>query len=96
MLIPVFGIIFGTTMIMFVFAKIIGLIKFSIESRQKNKSGEGSVSKIEFNAVRSSLERRIQTLESIVIDENNSDTIQFPEESEEDSGGRLKNKLKSG
>jgi len=67
-LIPIVGIIFGTTLLGYVFSKIVGLIKYWID-RRHNSSDDIELLLHQFNNYKQSVEKRLQNLEAIAVEE---------------------------
>jgi hypothetical protein len=67
-LIPVVAIVFGTTLVGYVFTKIIGLIKYGIDKKH-NSSDDIELLLHQFNNYKKSVEKRLQNLEAIISEE---------------------------
>ncbi len=90
------AIVAGTGITIFLVHSIVGFVKFLFGNRA-TKSSADHVTKQEFEEMRGRLERRMQTLEAIVIDEESSHSKQIeldPDNYEAPASG-LKNKLKT-
>jgi hypothetical protein len=91
------AIIAGTGFTIFLFHNLFAFARFLVANKKGVKGDETTVTKAEIEELRGRLERRIQTLEAIVIDEQPSRFL-LPESDLEDdaaSSSRLKNKLKT-
>jgi hypothetical protein len=90
------AIVAGTGITIFLLHTIVSFVKFLIGSRSTKSSGE-LVTKQEFEEMRGRLERRMQTLEAIVIDEEHAQRkqIELDPDSYEAPASGLKNKLKT-
>lgn len=91
------AIVSGTGFTIFLFHSLFSFAKFLVNSRRGQKADEGMVSKAELDEMRGRLERRIQTLEAIMIDEQSS-RISLPESDLDEyaaPASGLKNKLKT-
>ena len=91
------AILAGTGFTIFLFHNLFSFARFLVSNRKGVKGDGSTVTKADLDELRGRLERRIQTLEAIVIDEQPS-RISLPESDPEDytapSSG-LKNKLKT-
>lgn len=96
-MIAAIAIIAGTGFTIFLFHNLFSFARFLVSNRKGVKGDGTTVTKAELEELRGRLERRIQTLEAIVIDEQPS-RIALPESDPDDytapSSG-LKNKLKT-
>jgi hypothetical protein len=102
--VPLVAIVFGTTLVGYVFTKIVGLIKYGID-RKHNSSDDIELLLHQFNNYKKSVEKRLQNLEAIVAEDpiTERDTplldSERKEEMDKDSGDitdnrRLHNMLK--
>jgi hypothetical protein len=91
------AILAGTGFTIFLFHNLFSFARFLVSNRKGVKGDGSTVTKADLDELRGRLERRIQTLEAIVIDEQPS-RISLPESDPDDytapSSG-LKNKLKT-
>lgn len=95
-IIAVVGIAAGTGLTIFVIHTLVGFVKFLITNRKGGSVPAGAVTKAEFEEMKGRLERRIQTLEAIVIDEEPAKRLSaYDDELPEPTGSGLRNKLKT-
>jgi hypothetical protein len=95
-IIAVVGIAAGTGLTIFVIHTLVGFVKFLISNRKGGSVPAGAVTKAEFDELKARLERRMQTLEAIVIDEEPAKLKSaYDEELPEAMGTGLRNKLKN-
>lgn len=95
-MIAAIAIVAGTGFTIFLFHNLFSFARFLVSSRKGVKGDGTTVTKAELEEVRGRLERRIQTLEAMMIEEEPS-RLSLPESDPEDytwSSG-LKNKLKT-
>lgn len=94
-ILAIVGMVAGTGITIFLISTIVGFIKFLISNR-KGGSNANQVSRQEFDEMKGRLERRIQTIEAIVIDEEPRKIRDaYDEEKPEPLAGSLRNTLKS-
>ncbi len=94
--IVIIAIIAGTSAFMLVMTGIYKLISKYVDSRTGARLMEGAVSRAEFLDVKGKLERRIQTLEAIVIDESpEAKALPAADEEEMEAASGLRNRLKT-
>jgi hypothetical protein len=103
-IIAALAIVGGLSLTAFIFGSIFKLIRTSIEAKHRGKEGVGDlVSKKEFIDYKLKVEKRIQTLEAIVVDQDLVDQIKLQSNQhivhvdppEEESEKRLPNRLRS-
>lgn len=95
-IVAVVGIAAGTGLTIFVVHTLVSFVKFLIMNRKGGSVPGGAVSKAEFEEMKGRLERRIQTLEAIVIDEEPMKRVSaYDEELPQPAGAGLRNKLKN-
>lgn len=92
----IIGICAGTSITIYLLHTLASFVKFLFGNRA-TKASANLVTKQEFEEMRGRLERRIQTLEAIVIDEEPAQVkqIEFDPDSYEAPASGLKNKLKT-
>ncbi len=95
-IIPIVAIVAGTGLAIFLVHTLVGFVKFLMGNRT-TKAGADHVTKQEFHEMRGRLERRMQTLEAIMIDEERGQPkqIELDADSYEAPASGLKNKLKT-
>lgn len=103
-LIPIFGIVFGTTLVAFVTAKFFGVWKYWIDRKH---GGDTSLSARErqqleeLELFRQRAEKRLQVLESIIVEKDEQEGKPLLDDQEEqkrhslEDQPRLKNMLRS-
>lgn len=91
------AIVAGTSFTIFLFHNLFSFARFLVSNRKGVKADGTTVTKAELDELRGRLERRIQTLEAIVIEERPS-RLSLPENDPDDysaPASGLKNKLKT-
>lgn len=91
------SIVAGTSLTIFIFHNLFSFAKLLIANKKGVRGDGTTVTKAELDELRGRLERRIQTLEAIVIDEQPS-RLSLSESNPEDyvsPASGLKNKLKT-
>jgi hypothetical protein len=91
------SIVAGTGFAIFLLHNLFSFARFLVSNKKGVKGDGTTVTKAELDEVRGRLERRIQTLEAIIIDEQPS-RLSLPETDPEDyasPASGLKNKLKT-
>lgn len=100
-IIPIIGILAGTATAGFIFAKITGLIRHWMDTRNRTSSDDLAAIVTEFKAYQHTVERRLQNLEAIAAGEKETEPLLDTGEDQEDinkenepSESRLQNMLK--
>ena len=103
-LIPIFGIVFGTTLVAFITAKFFGVWKYWIDRKHGGATSLSARERQqleELEAFRQRAEKRLQVLESIIVEKDELEGKALLDDQEEqkrhslEDQPRLKNMLRS-